>query len=166
MTTLLPIAIVIGVPALVVAIASLVNRPLKLRLKKAKTIVRQRLNERDDAQADELLAAFRAPERELAWSLITAVATALKVSPGKLRPDDKLKDVLSVRFEEGSTLQAYTFHVLPVLERQVSTRAWKAVQKCLAPPPTSEDMWIDALFDLRLTELVTLMAIASEEHSR
>ena len=150
---------------------------LRAALSAAEARVVARLEQRPTLSTSEIIARMEIPDeqKDQADRLLLALSNVLGVSPGKLRHDDILAELLGVDGDEltadqaavirkngsGSRIEVFWYKLFDAIQsvtdgKVVSTQ----VKNFVGHTPKGEDGYIDLMRSLRLARLIRLLSPA------
>lgn len=168
----LVLLVVVGV--LAERLATLMNRPSRKVERHARQVVSERLSRREMMSVADLVSglAVHTGARPAVTVALERLAGAIGISPGRLRADDVVRDIVRVRRTElpqrlqlewaktdlGEFLDVRIYEVLHALEQTVGRGEWsRALQRVPeGKRPRSEEEWIELILPLTLREVVVL----------
>jgi hypothetical protein len=164
--------ILVGVGSTVVA--SYLNRHLISIEKMAKSRVRGRLSQRDSLPIEKFIDSLEIGDesKPQAKLFLEGIAKILGVSAEFLRPNDRLSDLIRVRFEDvnieskqvwrktklGDHIDVQVYDILDILEKMVSRKEWKSIWEKipLKKNKKKEEVWIEYILTMNLGEIIQI----------
>ncbi len=141
-----------------------------------RTIVRARLEDREDRTTIDLLQSSNVAPVAAALRLAEGLAKELGVAAGKLRPEDRLGDLFRVRRPEftaisdkqwadsklGGFFEVARYDIMFLVEHTSTRAGWTAQWRTLDPRPQNEDQWLDRIMQMRVDEFLRFFVRAAE----
>jgi PAS domain-containing protein len=139
-------------------------------------VVRGRLAHRAPRPLEDLLAAAHLVGQPAvaATILLNELASLVGSDPGRLRPDDVLRDLLTVDVhelgldaDEASSwathgfrdhIEPHAYDLMAMLERLSTRDGWLAQWRTLDPRPDSEEEWLDHIMGMRVADFAAFFS--------
>jgi hypothetical protein len=150
-------------------------------LRESRSVVRARLADRTPSPVGAELWTYVPPAlAPRARRLLTALGASLQLDVDRLRPTERLVDVLTVTPNELRTVtkaefrrtgltsfvQSFPYDIMYVLEKSADRQLWREARRTLPRPPKNEEQWIDTFMGMTVVDFLSFFASAMRQDQR